>query len=285
MKKIMTLIIEESVELELELVDLLVTLLKDMNQIASCDCGQPGEEILMNFAARLKPCFSDTGHVMSNDCSMSVASICKTHKIKTKCLETETEVKRKRKRDSCPLEKQVSSYEDNGKICVQGYEVKQSSAQILEAIFKKYGDIAAYSIFQTSYVTPLILEVVCEIVKRIQTNEVVEKLEETERQLSDAEMANIDVTWLQAHLEAIRENAEVLKRSKPVKKTTKDILLTERAARTDLKDADAEVVAARARVEQAEMFVNRLRMVEKNWDDKILDCKARLDSWVQQPFP
>ncbi|KAD6118768.1 hypothetical protein E3N88_10039 [Mikania micrantha] len=53
----------------------------------------------------------------------------------------------------------------SGMICVRGYKVKESNAPILEAIFKKHGDIAAECVFKTNSVRSSILEVVCEVVK------------------------------------------------------------------------------------------------------------------------
>nr|GFB67573.1 hypothetical protein [Tanacetum cinerariifolium] len=55
---------------------------------------------------------------------------------------------------------------------VQGYKVKKINAPILEAIFKKHGDIASDCVLKTASVRESILQVVCEVVKRIQTNDV-----------------------------------------------------------------------------------------------------------------
>ncbi|KAI7735718.1 hypothetical protein M8C21_010882 [Ambrosia artemisiifolia] len=296
MEKIMIMTIEESVELKPELVRLIVDFLKNKKQTQNCR--QLGEKVLINFAARFKPQFSDMGRDMSNalyDYSILAASIGKT-KIKTECMDTEmrcqheeqanllydlsnsvAEVNGKHKGNNNPMEKQVSSSE-GGTVCVQGYEVKQSVAQILEDVFEKHGDIAANCIFKTTSMTSAILEVVCEVVRRIRTNEVVEKMEETEWQVSDAEAVNIDVAWLRAHLEAIRKKTVCLQRSNMLKETAKQTLLYERLARTVFKEMDAEVVAALERVERAEMLVNVFAAITKNLNEKLLECEAILES-------
>ncbi|XP_022028858.1 uncharacterized protein LOC110929968 isoform X2 [Helianthus annuus] len=296
MEKIMSMIIEESTELKPELVGLLVKFSKNKNKSASHDRWGLGETVLMNFAARFKPHFADMGRDALYDYCISVASSCK-RKIKTECQEivmccqheeqtnsfyappsSVTEVNGIHKRNNNnPLEIQ------GGTVCVQGYEVKESNADILEAVFRKYGDITADCIFETCFMRSSILEAVCEVVRRIQTNEVVEKMEDTERLVSDAEAVNVDVAWLRPHLEAIRKKTECLARSNKLRETRKHTLLVEIGARKDLIERSAEVVAALERVGQTERLVNVLTVFEKNLDEKLLECKAELDgldSWV-----
>ncbi|GJT96792.1 phospholipase-like protein [Tanacetum coccineum] len=86
---------------------------------------------------------------------------------------------------------------------VQGYKVKQSVAAILKAIFKKYGDIASECVFKTVSMRESILEMVCEVFKQIQTNDIttiISKMGEIECNVSDAEAANINVSWLRFDL-------------------------------------------------------------------------------------
>lgn len=87
------------------------------------------------------------------------------------------------------LPSEVSCFE-SGEICVQGYMVKKNVALVLEAIFQKHGDIAAECIFKTHSARASFLEIICEIVWRIQTNDFtaqVSEMEEIESQLSVAE--------------------------------------------------------------------------------------------------
>ncbi|KAK9066049.1 hypothetical protein SSX86_015451 [Deinandra increscens subsp. villosa] len=131
MEEIMTMIIDESEELKLELVSLLVKFLKNNDRIASPVSWQLGEKVLMNFGARYKPNFPDMGRDMSialYDYSRLVASICnsaskndimkdkgttpyttevdtvrnaKTRKMKIECLETADHCQHEEKTDSC----------------------------------------------------------------------------------------------------------------------------------------------------------------------------------------
>ncbi|KAL8260900.1 hypothetical protein R6Q59_024949 [Mikania micrantha] len=192
------------------------------------------------------------------------------------------------KQEECELVENVSpmlaslekfSSPHSGMICVRGYKVKESNAPILEAIFKKHGDIAAECVFKTNSVRSSILEVVCEVVKRIQTNEFVGKMDEIERQMSDAKAANIDVSWLQAHLEAIH----ISNKCNLLMEMKSNTILVNRAAQMDLRERCAELVAALQQFQQAERCVRVLHLVEKNLNDNILESKAIIDSWVNHP--
>ncbi|KAI3806921.1 hypothetical protein L1987_22839 [Smallanthus sonchifolius] len=74
--------------------------------------------------------------------------------------------------------------------------LSSSSIADINNVLAKHGDIAAECLFKTDSMRSSILEVVCEVVRRVQTNDVIEKMEEIESQVSDAEAANIDVSWL-----------------------------------------------------------------------------------------
>ncbi|GJU25160.1 ribonuclease H-like domain-containing protein [Tanacetum coccineum] len=110
----------------------------------------------------------------------------------------------------------------SGIICVQGYKVKNVFAPILEAIFKKHGDIAATCVFKSSSAREFILEVVCEVVTKIQTNDVtniISGIDEIKSQVYTAEAANFNVSWLRVSLNDIRKRNEAGKKAlyKPIK--------------------------------------------------------------------
>ncbi|KAD6119262.1 hypothetical protein E3N88_10533 [Mikania micrantha] len=88
-------------------------------------------------------------------------------------------------------------------IRVHGYNVKPSAAPVLEAIFNKHGDIAAKCVFREISVRASLLEMVCDIVKQMETetNQIHDKMEEIEGQLSSIEAVKINVSWLRARLE------------------------------------------------------------------------------------
>ncbi|GKB61737.1 phospholipase-like protein, partial [Tanacetum coccineum] len=96
----------------------------------------------------------------------------------------------------------------SGVICAQGYKVKNVNAPILEAIIKKHGDIAATCVFPDAALRTSLLDDVCEIVGRIETNDItniISQMEEIESQLSAVEAAKINVSWLRGSLNAIHK--------------------------------------------------------------------------------
>ncbi|KAI7728387.1 hypothetical protein M8C21_009464 [Ambrosia artemisiifolia] len=90
---------------------------------------------------------------------------------------------------------------------IHGYNVKQSVAPVLEAIINKHGDIAAKCVFKADSIKASLLELVCDIVRQLEpeTDGVIDKMEEIENQVSSVEKANINVSWLRAHLETINK--------------------------------------------------------------------------------
>ncbi|KAJ0804269.1 putative transcription factor/ chromatin remodeling BED-type(Zn) family [Helianthus annuus] len=178
---------------------------------------------------------------------------------------------------------EVSSSYQSDVVCIQGYKVKRSNATILEAIIKKHGDIAVNCVFKTDSVRSSILEVVCEVVRRIQTDNVIEIGEDIERQLSDAEAANINVSWIRAHFEAFNKRKETSKTYSLLTEMKLNTVLVKRAAQMDLRDKSAKLVAAQEEFQKIERCVRVLHLVEKNLNDNILESKSKLDSWVKPP--
>uniref|UniRef100_A0A251UXD5 Putative phospholipase-like, Aminotransferase-like, plant mobile domain protein n=2 Tax=Helianthus annuus TaxID=4232 RepID=A0A251UXD5_HELAN len=161
-------------------------------------------------------------------------------------------------------------------ICVQGYNVKQSVAPILESIFKKHGDIAADCLFKPASMRSSFLEIVCEAVSRIQTND---DIEEIERQVLVAEAANVNVSWLRVHLDAIRAH----RKCSLLVETKANMGLVKKAALMDLRESCVELMAAQERFEKAEKCVRVLNLVENNLNENILESKGSVDSWARQP--
>ncbi|GJV87808.1 phospholipase-like protein [Tanacetum coccineum] len=96
-------------------------------------------------------------------------------------------------------------------ICAQGYKVKNVNAPILEAITKKHDDIASTCVFPDAALRTSLFNVVCEIVRRIETDDaanIISHMEEIESQLSAAEAAKINVSWLRVSLNAIHKRKE-----------------------------------------------------------------------------
>ncbi|KAI7735714.1 hypothetical protein M8C21_010878, partial [Ambrosia artemisiifolia] len=165
------------------------------------------------------------------------------------------------KREQCDLAENVSpmldspekfSISESDLVCVHGYKVKRSNATILEAIFKKHGDIAANCVFKSSSTRTHFLEVVCEVVRQIQTNDMIEMAEDIERQVSDAEAANINVSWIRARVEACHKREETSKRCSLLMEMKSNTSLVRAAAQMDLKERCAELMSAQERFKNAE---------------------------------
>ncbi|GJU33973.1 phospholipase-like protein [Tanacetum coccineum] len=159
-----------------------------------------------------------------------------------------------------PAPREVSSPQ-SGIICVQGYRLKNVYAPILEALFKKLGDVASTCVFTDAAMRRSLLEAVCDIVRRIETNDVtniMSSIKEIESHLHVAEAAKINVLWLRAHLEAI-------------------------PARSDLKERHAKLVAAQNEFAEAERCVEVLKLMKKKLNNDVLESKAEKDLWALKP--
>ncbi|PWA42621.1 phospholipase-like protein [Artemisia annua] len=175
---------------------------------------------------------------------------------------------------------------DSGMTCVQGYKVKNINAPILESIFKKHGDIAANCAFISSPARESVLEIVCEVVRKIQTNDVtiiISDMEELQSQVSAAEAIKVNVSWLQAHLEAIHKRTEAKKKCSMLMRMTANTSLVTIAAEMDVKEIQSELTTVQERFEKAKRCVEVLNIVKKKLNDNFLVSKAETDSWVEQP--
>ncbi|GJT41191.1 phospholipase-like protein [Tanacetum coccineum] len=293
MEKIMTMIVAESKEFPHELVGLLTTRVNEDNQIVSPVCWELGEKVLKNCAARLnKPHLPDMSlrrcqhsqsekkhekiKLSSIDPPMPSTSVTKWNGKRTRSILVRGGKMGQQVREGVPGK--VSSSQ-SGNICVQGYKVKDINAPILETILKKHGDIAAKCVFTDPMRTSL-LEVVCEIVRLIETNDVtniLSKMEEIKNQVTAAEASKINVSWLQVHLETILKRNEAQKKKTLLMEMKTNTALVKRAARTDLKERYAKFVVAHNQLEEAKRCVKVLDLVEKKLSKDVSEFKAEKD--------
>ncbi|GJV68331.1 phospholipase-like protein, partial [Tanacetum coccineum] len=170
---------------------------------------------------------------------------------------------------------------------VQGYKVKKSVAPILEAIIKKHGDITSDCVFKTPSVRASILEVICEVVSRIQTNDVadtISEMEEMQCQVSAAEAKKINVSWLRQHLDAIQKSTVKKEKCTLLIKGKASISLVNKAAKRDFEETRIELLIAQEQFRKAERCMEVLKLVEKKLNDNFLEeSKAASDSWITQP--
>ncbi|XP_071690207.1 uncharacterized protein [Rutidosis leptorrhynchoides] len=356
MEEFLTMMIEDSNPLNLELVNLLVTSVQKDKQIVSPVCWQLGRNVINNCPDQLKPhfphMFKEASPHTAEKINLGKGTI---QKIKLECLDgtsnfpgscgSVTESSGKRKRNISPKKEHVQSvdcgenlvgsrikvywpddkmfYEgvvkyfdgirkrhkilyddgdeetlnlkqerwelvqnvfamsdseevscsDSGMTCIHGYNVKRSIAPILAAIFRKHGDIAAKCSLQAASMRASILTVVCDIVRRIQTNDVIE-MKQIESEISDAEAANINVSWIRAHFEAAKKRKEAFKESVLIRKTKENIILVKRAAKMDMEEVRIELMAVQRKFEKAERCVKVLGLVQKKLNGNNVETEA-----------
>lgn len=161
--------------------------------------------------------------------------------------------------------------------CVKVYKVKNSYEPILEAIFMKHGDIADECVFKTTSVRASFLEVICEVVTQLETNDdknIISKMEEIERKVLEAEKANIRVLWLRSHLEALKKTSLLME-------TKAKTSMAKKAAKMDLREICAEFMAAKERCKEAKRCVKVLDLVEKKLKNSILESKTEKYLWAK----
>lgn len=124
---------------------------------------------------------------------------------------------------------------------VAWFAFKATQLNRVQVILKKHGDIAADCVLKTDSMRSSILEIVCEVVKQIQGNDAFEKLEEIEKRVSDAKAVNIDVSWIEAHLETIQKRKEDIEMYTLLMKKKADHLLDENVAQINLRNRRVEV--------------------------------------------
>ncbi|KAK3035804.1 hypothetical protein RJ639_034620 [Escallonia herrerae] len=167
------------------------------------------------------------------------------------------------------------------KVEVNGYKVNASSAAVLTAIFEKHGDIAANCLHKSPSVKAFFLEVVCDFVQRLQCegNAIdIPTLQEIENGVSDAEAANLEVSWLREDLRAIHELANAGQRSSLLKEVNAKTLLASKAAMRDLRQRQVELEAAQERLEKARRCVEALELVTRKINNDILESEAKENS-------
>ncbi|GJW79822.1 phospholipase-like protein [Tanacetum coccineum] len=171
----------------------------------------------------------------------------------------------------------------SGIICAQGYKAKSINAPILEAILKKHGDIASTCVFTDAAMRTSLLEAVCDIVRRIETNDVtniMSSIKEIESQLHVVEAAKINVSWLRAHLEAIRKSYEAKKKATMLMELQTNTILVEKTARSDLKERHAKLVAAQNEFAEAER--HPFSITSAPGDDYLSVHIRTLGDWTRQ---
>ncbi|PON99564.1 Phospholipase-like [Trema orientale] len=106
-------------------------------------------------------------------------------------------------------------------VAVRGYRVKEASAPLLEAIFLKYGDIAAHCSLVSIEGRSRFLEDVCDILRTLQETDFVritqEEIQSKVDYVCDLAYVNMEVGWLHQRLTDILEAKQLVKQSSTLK--------------------------------------------------------------------
>ncbi|KAL3835480.1 hypothetical protein ACJIZ3_010216 [Penstemon smallii] len=194
-------------------------------------------------------------------------------KIKCSLVKDEIEQKPKISISSEPIKHKLSVIQDSTEtVDVNGYKVKASAAPILEAIFAKYGNIAANSLFKSKPVIASLLEIICDIVQRLQNyfvDDILLDLEAIGNEVSDVEAARIEVSWLRKHLAKFHEVSVFHNKNLLLKKSKVNVDLLVEAANEKLRQRRGELVLAQEQVKEAEKCMVALNIVRRKIDEDI----------------
>ncbi|XP_065865445.1 sister chromatid cohesion protein PDS5 homolog E-like [Euphorbia lathyris] len=173
----------------------------------------------------------------------------------------------------------------SGTILVQGYEVKTNVAPILRTIFAKYGDIAADCLYKSPLMRASLLEIVCNVVLRLQQTSVPFTLLEIkiiQNEMKELEGSKLKISWLTRPLEKISEIEKIAEMHSVLKSVKANSMLVIKAASKELEGSLMELVELQKRMGEAEKRISAMKLVVKKVDDAINEAQDRERSWVRQ---
>ncbi|CAA2988728.1 Hypothetical predicted protein [Olea europaea subsp. europaea] len=174
---------------------------------------------------------------------------------------------------------------DNELVNFKGYKVKATNVFVLEAIFAKYGDIAANCIYNSTAVRASLLDIISDVVKRLQYYDIEDILSEfklLEDEVSDVEVSKIDVVWLHQQLAKVHEFAVCNDQTLPLKEAKANSGLVLWASKKELKRRHAELVAAQERFKEAKKQVKAMKLVGRRIEDDVQKSEAEEYFWRRQ---
>ncbi|KAH0688337.1 hypothetical protein KY289_018057 [Solanum tuberosum] len=146
------------------------------------------------------------------------------------------------------------------RVDVHGYKVKVSSGPILTAIFAKYGDIAVNCHYKSLAFRASLLDIVCDVVRRLKTGDVGStSIKDMRALVSAAVKVKLDVTWLQQYLDEISEDGDMEKLLLDLMELSKTTMLVSIAAKKDMVERNRKVFAAEERLKKAEKCLQEAR--------------------------
>ncbi|KAJ8562368.1 hypothetical protein K7X08_011659 [Anisodus acutangulus] len=147
---------------------------------------------------------------------------------------------------------------EDGDVCsemvhVRGYKVKVSSAPIVDAIFAKYGDITVNCHFKSPTVRASLLDVVCDVVRRLKTSDFnSSSIKEMKSVVSDVVNAKLDVSWLKQYLDEIFKEEDMEEKFSYLMALSETTKLVSKATKKDFVEWNREILAAEKQLKKAE---------------------------------
>ncbi|XP_022861339.1 uncharacterized protein LOC111381756 isoform X3 [Olea europaea var. sylvestris] len=169
---------------------------------------------------------------------------------------------------------------DNELVNFKGYKVKANNISVLEAVFSKYGDIAANCLYKSTTVRASLLDIVSDVVKRLQyydVEDILTELKVLDDEVSDLEATKIDVAWLHQHLAKVHEFAACYDKTLLLKEAKANSRLVLGASKKEMLKRRAELVAAQERFKDAEKRVNAMKLVGERIEDDVQKATAKED--------
>ncbi|KAK4370035.1 hypothetical protein RND71_009510 [Anisodus tanguticus] len=161
---------------------------------------------------------------------------------------------------------------------VHGYKVKVSSAPIVDAIFAKYGDITVNCHFKSPTVRASLLDVVCDVVRRLKTSDFnSSSIKEMKSVVSDVANAKLDVTWLKQYLDEIFKEEDMEEKFSYLMALSETTKLVSKSTKKDLVEWNREILAAEKQLKKAErrMQEAQSRAGEAKWSVNVFDVLGK----------
>ncbi|XP_016438003.1 uncharacterized protein LOC107763994 [Nicotiana tabacum] len=188
---------------------------------------------------------------------------------------------------------EVGSQPAHLSVVVNGYRVKEEAAPVLQKIFLKYGDIAKNSSFSSVNISSSLLELFCDIYKKLEETDFrsinPKELQSMLDEVRDLESANIDVGWLSRRLNDISQAKQLVKDSRKLKEAKTRNLAVMETSKKELEEmkeewaacvATCHVLQERIRKKEDEFGIARCEneMIMQQFEDS----KAKVNDFLKK---
>ncbi|KAI4375656.1 hypothetical protein MLD38_013503 [Melastoma candidum] len=185
---------------------------------------------------------------------------------------------------------EVQSVISESRVTVGKYYVKESLASILQAILKKYGDIAENCVMESVSMRSYSVECVCMVIQDLQSTSFMRltkaKITEMLAILKDLEKSRVKVDWLRRVLNELSEVSEVIAQHQHFKtekarcESSVEVLKKELEMNLeDLAAKEQEVLEAKAQVDETKERIRRREMDTSKLGEDAAALRPQLESF------